>query len=664
MNPNHAVRFTLRLQFGLHQDADAMSDRLVKLCRDADVDEVMLFFFGEELNDGHEPLSRTKQWIEKSRVNRRKLDAIGVDTSLNPWHSILHCDRGRSLKPGQKWRNMVDHRGRAATAVVCPLDPEWQKYYEETLRMYAAEKFRVIWIDDDIRFHNHAPLEWGGCFCPLHVAEFNRRAGVNATREEIVANCVAPGAPHPWREIWLDSWQENHLAMIGRWRDIAAAHGVRLGLMSSRMEPHAAEGRRWQDWWTAFGRPPAHRPHFWDYGDMMGWSLPGSLMLMDQNRGVQPDQCESGPEIECMPYGRWNKSYRQTCAQMNAAVLHGSDSLNISLYDFMGNHPDDDPSREQFLRAYRGAAERLAHLFPRRMRAAGIGLPWSQGMGRKVRTAPGSTGWKALECPGGRGWATWLNASGFACAPSESPAVNALSGPAAWAFDDDAIKHMCSAGLFIDGPAASVLIDRGFGPLIGLKRGRFVTQDDVLYSVENVLDAAFGPRAGAQMSLNAGWMPRLFLAEALPAARAVSDIRGPLQNVVGLGVTLFENSLGGRIAVAPWTPGDPTQVNPQRAVQLAAVSRWLSKGRALGAVRGGPWLLPQFFTDGNEWRAVVWNASPDEAAEFELDCPAGMAPPRQALYFAPPGRMTPADVRGSRVVLSESMHQWEMVVLW
>ena len=62
---------------------------------------------------------------------------------------------------------MVDPNGKVASAVICFLDPQWRKYYFETLRMYALEGFRVVWIDDDIRYHNHTPLDWGGCFCPL-----------------------------------------------------------------------------------------------------------------------------------------------------------------------------------------------------------------------------------------------------------------------------------------------------------------------------------------------------------------------------------------------------------------------------------------------------------------------------------------------------------------
>ncbi len=264
--PTHT---TLRIQFGPHEDPAEITGQLLQLAREALVDEFMFFFFAEEQNDGHDSLERVQAWIDRSRPYREALKQAGVAISLNPWHSVLHTDRGRTLKPGQDWQPMVDPWGREATAVVCPLDPHWQAYYLETLRRYAAEGFRVVWIDDDIRYHNHAPLQWGGCFCPLHVAEFNRRSGAQATREEIVRACLAPGLPHPWRAAWLDMWQDTILVFLDQCRRVLAAGGTQMGLMSSSMEAHAAEGRRWADWWRIFGggKPPVHRPHFWTYSD-------------------------------------------------------------------------------------------------------------------------------------------------------------------------------------------------------------------------------------------------------------------------------------------------------------------------------------------------------------------------------------------------------------
>jgi hypothetical protein len=403
--PSH---FTLRMQFSPEEDADRVKLWLLDLVDRAPVDEIMVFFFGEELNTGHPTPEEIGYWIERTRPWRQALKERGVALSLNIWQTVLHRDNARTLRPGQDWQTMVGPHGEQAAAVVCPLDPGWRAYYEELLRRFVQERFRVVWVEDDFRLHNHRPLDWGGCFCPLHVAEFHRRTGLAATREEIVASCTAPGDPHPWRQSWLDMWDDIQRDVISRWRTIAEAGGARLGLMSSSMEAHSAEGRDWAKWWQALAgdKPPTHRPGFWGYADTMGSSLPGSVALLQENRAVEPEGTEIGPEIECFTYGRWHKSLRQTGAQMALAHVLGATNLNISLFDFMGNCPDDDSARAEFLRRWRPVCDYLADEFPPSLRSVGVGIPWSQNMSRCVHAERGGD-WEALQVPHrhlGRWW--------------------------------------------------------------------------------------------------------------------------------------------------------------------------------------------------------------------------------------------------------------------
>jgi hypothetical protein len=661
------------MQFGPHEDPDAVAEQLKRLVAGAPVDEIMIFYFAEEQNNGHETLPRVREWVERSRPYREAMRRAGVKISLNPWHSLLHCDRSRTLKPGQAWQTMVDFKGNAAAAVVCPLDADWQRYFLETLRLYAAEGFRVVWIDDDIRYHNHAPLQWGGCFCPLHVAAFNRRAGTQATREEIVRACLAPGAPHPWRAIWFDMWQETLLAFLDRCREILAAgdgvrSGARMGLMSSSMEAHAAEGRRWEDWWSTFGGvagdPPIHRPHFWTYSDATGPMLIHGIAALDQNRSIQPPGLETGPEIENFPYGRWNKSFRQTFAQMAVAHILGSTHLNISLYDFMGNRPDDEPERAAFLSQVRPALDWLADRFPMTLQSVGVGVPWSQDMGRALHTERGES-WFELHCPS-RGWAYWLGAAGMAFSARPQDRVNALAGPLAWSFDEATLKRWLAAGLLLDGVAAAILLERGLGEWIGARSCRWVTQDDRLYSMEQCTDPAFGLRAGGQMSVNARrHARRLLQVEAVEGARFVSDLLGPTQQVVGRGAYTFANTLGGRVAVVPWdasTDAAP-MMDVHRAAQLRLLVAWLAAGEPTGWAEGGPWLVPQFLRAGETWRGAIWNASPDAVGAFRIGRPAGMPPVDTAWHLTPAGERLPARVDGDVIRLSHPMHEWEVVVV-
>ncbi len=661
--PSH---FTLRMQFGIHKNEKEVTSQLLKLVREAPVDEIMFFYFGEEQNDGHETIERIKEWIDSSRPYREALKKVGVKISLNPWHSMLHCDRGRKLKPGQNWQKMIDPKGAEASAVVCFLDPDWRRYYLETLKMYSKEGFRVVWIDDDIRYHNHGPLEWGGCFCPLHIAEFNKRAGTNASHADIVRACLAPGEPHPWRAIWMDMWQETILEFLNECRRVLEKTGTKMGLMSSAMESHAAEGRHWNEWWQAFGggKPPVHRPHFWTYGDTMGSHIIHGIAALDQNRSIQPNDIETGPEIECFPYGNWNKSFRQISAQVSLAHILGSTNLNISMYDFMGNNFDDEPQRASFLKNIRPNMNWLADNFPMTMRSQGVGVPWIEDLSRKARLTRG-TSWYELQSPT-RGWAYWLGAASLAFSARAQQNVNAIAGPMAWAFDEALLKQWLAKGLLLDGTAAAILVQRGLGNLIGIKSSRFITQNDVLYSLEECTNPDFALRAGGQISVNEkNHTSSMLQAELAKGAFAISDLHDPLQRVVGHGTVLFENELGGRTAVVPWNASsdDRPMMDIHRATQMKRVASWLSNGKEPGGVEGNPWLIPQFLNDGKSWRGVIWNASPDTIETFTIIRPHGMPPVKKAFHLSPDGKRVECPVKNDTIRLDSPMHEWEFVVV-
>ncbi len=659
--PSH---YTLRMQFGPHEDPDDIRRQLVRLVRSAPVDEVMLFYFAEEQNDGHETLERIRLWLDRSRPYREALRQEGVIVSLNPWHSILHADRHRTLKAGQAWQTLVDPAGRAASAQVCPLDEGWRSYFEESLALYAAEDFRVIWIDDDIRFHNHEPLEWGGCFCPLHVAEFNRRSGESASREEIVANCTAPGEPHTWRSIWMDMWDDTQTEMISHWRQITEASGSRLGLMSSYPEPHAAEGRRWGRWWKAFGgdKPPVHRPAYWYYTDTRASDIPEYVGLLDQMRSLQPAEVESGPEVDNGPYGRWNRSFTELGAQMSLAHVMGSTNLNISLYDFMGNRVDDEPERARFLAGWRGTLDMLADDFGMTMRPVGVGIPWHEDMSRRVHT-DGLEGWQGLEVPT-RGWAHWLGAAGAAFSMRPSQYVNAIAGRMAWVFSDDELEEMLSSGLLLDGEAAAIVVKRGFGGLIGVRDARFISQEDVLYSIERCVVKGLSLRVGAQMSINAHpYAYRLLQADLCDGATVASELRTPTQEVVGHGLVTFENEAGGRIAIMPWSANGRVLMNIQRAIQIRSTLLWLDGDNHFGWVGGGAWLVPQFLTDGQSWRAVIWNGCDDVIDRITVGLPASMPAPSHAFSVDGSGGRHDASFSDGLLRLQRPLGRWEYVIM-
>ena len=661
------AHYTLRLQFGWHHDPGATGDRLVRLCAETSVDEVMLFFFAEEMNNGHDTGEEIQRWITWSKPVTEALRGAGVSVSLNPWHSLLHVDRGRELKPAQAhWQRMVDPEGLVATAVVCPLDPYWRAYYRDTLDLYAQAGFDAIWIDDDIRYHNHGNLAWGGCFCPLHLRAFSERVGCDVSRQDLVAACLATGSPHPWRGIWMDLWDEQQTALVASWSDVVVAHGKQLGLMTSLPEQHAAEGRHWKSWFRSLGEKHVlHRPHFWPYTESFGSLLPAAMNIMDQNRSVQPPDISSQPEIECIPYSSWNKSFRQISAQTTMAQVFGAERLQISIYDHMGNDPDIDPSRAAFLKAWRPALDNLADLFPRHLRTQGIRVPWSEDMGRRVHTTEGKS-WEELVYPS-RGWAAWLGASGLATSVHADGEVTALAGQVIHAFDDDQIAAWLHRGILLDGEAASLLLERGFAKQIGINNISTITQADRPYAVETCIHPGFTSHPGACISVNSEFFTpygqKLIQGELLPGTFEITELRGPHQQRMGHGITGFINEWGGRVVITPWSANTAPHMNQLRAGQLAKICGFLNAGDVCIQVSGHPWLVPLAMVDDTQWRMAIWNGSADAVTTLTLLIPEDMRDIEQIFVLNAAGEQCAANIQGSEIRLSLPMHSWECVIL-
>ena len=95
-----------------------------------------------------------------------------------------------------------------------------------------------------------------------------------------------------------------------------------------------------------------------------------------------------------------------------------------------------------------------------------------------------------------------------------------------------------------------------------------------------------------------------FIVETGSAAGGSALFYASIFELLGHGQVIFENSLGGRVAIVPWLAntglhGTKTEMNVQRATQLAKTLTWLASGNHPGSVEGGPWLIPQFLTNGH-----------------------------------------------------------------
>lgn len=131
---------------------------------------------------------------------RRYRDALkkeGVEIGILVQASLGHGYK----KTRDPFQPVVDLKSGEERYVCCPLDREFLEHFKGVLRTLSAEHPKAIMLDDDFRLMVRPGL---GCGCPLHMAEFNKRAGTSFTREQLWDHIVSHSPDDPLTDIFRE----------------------------------------------------------------------------------------------------------------------------------------------------------------------------------------------------------------------------------------------------------------------------------------------------------------------------------------------------------------------------------------------------------------------------------------------------------------------------
>ncbi len=334
----------LRLQITVDRNEDERISDLVTHCKKYGYDNVMLMLNGEEFHIGHITLEEAKPWVAVLKKAKIALEEKGISVSLNHWIEIGHLTRGRELKEGQNFTNLVDRNGKKEPLVACPLDKEWQKYFVELTKFFVQElQPDTYWIEDDFRLYNHGTHEGIGCFCEKHMKMYNAALGTNYTRAELVERILAKGKCNKERKVWLDvnrqTMQEAMQVIVDAVREVRPETDV--AIMSSPPDTHCVEARDWTKLLDIMAGEKGHRInriHLPQY-----FETSGKDYLYDFNRISMPMRAFSGndciimPEFENGNISIYRKSPRYARFILEAATPLVLSGMTYSAYDFIGN---------------------------------------------------------------------------------------------------------------------------------------------------------------------------------------------------------------------------------------------------------------------------------------------------------------------------------------
>jgi len=624
---------------GFHED-DTLR-RIVEFCSQARVEEVILFTNCEELNTGHLTAAEQQTWMQALRRARQALVSAGLRVSLNPWETLLHADRGRTLKPGQNFNLMVDANGQRASAQACPICPKWLANLRGLYATFAELKPRVIWLEDDFRFHNHAPLVWGGCFCEEHLRLISEAYGRPVARQELVAAITAPGAPHPLRRLWLDLNGRTMADNAGRIREAVqrVSQDTKVGLMTSGPSVHCAEGRDWDRMAENLGgvAGAVFRPHLPAYNEVTPSQYLWNFTISRQTAALLPEGVELLPEIDNGPHSLYSKSRSLMRFQMLLSGVLCSTGLTFNIFDMIGNGPllqegyqETLAGAKRFLNSVRGLGLALR-------RQDGIVVPFSPTSSYTLDTSPtmasGASGYDLSKTaasamdrlyPDESKWASLLSAFGLATRVTteqrHSGQIVAISGQWLRNLAREEIRRLFEENaILLDGGAALTLHELGLGHLAGIPSLRKivpVNSEDVSY--EDVADGTVLSGCAAARFSAQGSCGSAVIFDYAPEAHVVTELKSFHGTTTGPGTVVYHRRCLVLPFVFPNVPNSCLLHTLRRELIVGLLQSLEHAPRRLSTAEGGAYLALYRFDQDDSTVLFVVNASTDDVDSVSL----------------------------------------------
>jgi hypothetical protein len=501
--------------------------------------------------------------------------ALGLVTGINHLATIGHLNENLEGSLNEPWTRMTDIDGHTAAGCYCPSDPDFRAYAAESYAALAAVAPDFIWVDDDVRLQGNGPVG-KACFCDRCLARFAAETGTYRTRETLRAALNAPDAL-PLRARWVAhnrALLADLLALVRTAVDTVNP-ALPLGLMTGEID---YSGNGYDVWAAALagprGVPVKMRPGGGFYTD----DGPGGLLGKAHSIGRQvaplpATVTDIQSEHENFPYQRLKKSVAVFTAEIAAYIGAGCTGTALNVNGISGDPFDEYLPLFDAVRARRPFYDAAVVAFGR---SAPEGL-WSPNPPDAYAALHTGGDWFSAPSWGGmHGHLQELTELGLPMAYAPAGArVTVLAGDGVYALSREALLQALAGGVLLDGAALAALHALGCGEYTGfaIAGERRVDTQELLSA--DPLNGRFG-----------GWMrdcrpsfwpqPSYVLQPLSGDARALSTLIDFAGTAFGPASGVFENALGGRVAVFGYYPWASLQ-SLAKASQVRAVARWLAR---------------------------------------------------------------------------------------
>ena len=519
--------------------------------------------------------------VDEAMASYRALRAelVGSDVKLGVLLQAIMGHWPRTDKDVEPWERTIDIDGNVKR--FCTLDERYRGYIRTVARRLAEERPCFILGDDDIR----AFCPNAECFCPRHVAEFNRRLGTDFTQDGM-RKAVLDSKPG-------DKVCETFMA-LQREHVLAVARQIREGI--DAVDPAIGSGACMPFWEYRFchltaealaakGQPAVMRIANSNYLEREG-SPNRFVEVVQRTQSLYAFNRDKTPvllaESDTCPHNLWSRSSVSFHAHLVASLFTGLKGAKLW---FVNAHK----GRSEVSRNYTDVLAENAGLY----RALVNEMEGAEPLGLIEPCLTTFKRWHPVNdfreaMTPARTWATHLVGNvgiPYGCAADyRTKRLWTLAGTESIGrLSDDELRQMLCGSVLVDGAAAVELTKRGFSDLTGVtaREGEVMFNDERM--VEDGESVSYTKADGAPVLMPAKGAKSLSELVYRPFDGAVT------YEVIQPGATVFRNGLGGRIAVTAYN----LDVGGHHRVSLAR-KNWLQT--IVDALSGGP-VLPYVEND-------------------------------------------------------------------
>ncbi|MCQ2352989.1 MAG: hypothetical protein MJ033_05875 [Victivallaceae bacterium] len=481
--------------------------------------------------EGVPAMQKADQLIASFRKFKAALGKSDVRAGILVQSILGHWPRvDKEIEP---WQRSIDVKGNQVR--FCVLDARFQQYIYDVGRKLALEKPSFIMSDDDVR-SNCPEIE---CFCPLHIAELNRRLGTHYTQKEVMA-FVADGKPG---DKVFDAFM-----LLSNEIPLTTVKCLRKGIDS--VDPAiptstclAGRGQGMLETCRAFAgnHPMMIRITNQMYGEPEPRDYFGQVVLRTMGQRAQYAEIPFVlDEADTWPHTLYSRSAVGLHAKLVSSIFSGLSGAKLWYVDAESNDIPFSPRYSDILGKYQKFYQELA-------RAVGETTP--DGVIIPCFLRPYQL--HPVKKPSEQRYPapSWVDSQfGFLGIPFFGVTdyaldrVYALGGKESVdRLTDDELKQLLSRRILIDGIAAKALTQRGFGDLIGCR----ATGKKFKATLERGADGTkFGNSVSGNTPLIENADPR---AEVLTYLYFAPFSTSEKREKVAPGCVYFENALGGKV---------------------------------------------------------------------------------------------------------------------